>query len=53
MLIALVLWLVGRAFDRTASFAQCAASSALLVAIGEAGDWLRRRRRANRLTRRK
>ncbi|MEV0740527.1 hypothetical protein AB0I51_32390 [Streptomyces sp. NPDC050549] len=33
-----------------ASLAQCAASSAFLVAVGEAGDWLRRRWRAGWLS---
>ncbi|WSQ12879.1 hypothetical protein OG604_36755 [Streptomyces sp. NBC_01231] len=41
MLIALILWLLGRALDQPASLAQCTASSAFLVALGEAGDWLR------------
>ena len=50
MLIALVLWLLGRALDQPASLAQCTASSAFLVALGEAGDWLRRRWRAGRIT---
>jgi hypothetical protein len=50
MLIALVLWLVGKALDQPASFVQCTASSAFLVAIGEAGEWLRRRWRASRVT---
>ncbi|WOX13623.1 hypothetical protein [Streptomyces sp. N50] len=43
LLIALVLWLLGKALDQPASIAQCTASSAFLVAVGEAGDWLRRR----------
>lgn len=43
MLLALGLWLLGKALDQPASLAACAASAALLVAIGEAGDWLRRR----------
>ncbi|WP_067019359.1 hypothetical protein [Streptomyces dysideae] len=45
LLLALVLWLLGKALDQPASLAQCAASSAFFVALGEAGDWLRRRRR--------
>lgn len=52
MLIAFVLWIVGKAADQSASLVQCAASSAFLVAIGEAGDWLRRRWKAHRPTRR-
>ncbi|MER6999185.1 hypothetical protein [Streptomyces sp. NPDC000410] len=43
MLLALALWLLGKALDQPASLAACAASAALLVAVGEAGDWLRRR----------
>lgn len=50
-LIAFALWLVGKALDQPATLVQCAASSAFLVAIGEVGDWLRRRWRADRLTR--
>ncbi|MEH0417366.1 hypothetical protein [Streptomyces sp. B21-083] len=47
MLIAFGLWLVGKAVDQSASFVRCAASAAFLVAIGEAGDWLRRRWKAH------
>ncbi|MDX3238579.1 hypothetical protein PV392_23395 [Streptomyces sp. ME03-5709C] len=47
-LLALVLWLLGRAFDHPASLLQCTASAAVLAAVGELGDWLRRRRRTNR-----
>ncbi|WP_327698961.1 hypothetical protein [Streptomyces sp. NBC_00459] len=43
MLLALVLWFLGRALDQSASLAQCAASAAFFVVLGEAGDWLRRR----------
>lgn len=53
MLTALVLWLLGRALDQPASLAQCTASSAFFVVLGEAGDWLRRRRRASRITSRR
>ncbi|MDX3834994.1 hypothetical protein [Streptomyces europaeiscabiei] len=52
-LIALVLRLVGQAFDQPATLVQCIASAAFLGAIGEAGDWLRRRWRADRLTKRR
>ncbi|MFF2998795.1 hypothetical protein ACFVTC_30225 [Streptomyces sp. NPDC057950] len=48
MLIALILWLLGKALDQAATLTECASSSAFLLAIGEAGDWLRRRRKANR-----
>ncbi|ULR52293.1 hypothetical protein [Streptomyces deccanensis] len=52
-LIALVLWLVGKALDQPATLTQCIASAAFLAAVGETGDWLRRRRRADRLTKRR
>ncbi|MFI5887462.1 hypothetical protein [Streptomyces sp. NPDC051554] len=50
MLIALILWLLGTMLGQPASLAQCTASSAFFVAVGEVGDWLlrRRRRRAGR-----
>ncbi|MDX3128394.1 hypothetical protein PV367_00895 [Streptomyces europaeiscabiei] len=51
-LIALALRLVGQALDRSATLARCIAPAALLGVIGEAGDWLRRRWRADRLTKR-
>ncbi|GAA0314810.1 hypothetical protein GCM10009540_37880 [Streptomyces turgidiscabies] len=47
MLITLGPWLVGRAMDQSASFAHRAESSAFLLPIGEAGDWLRRGWKAN------
>lgn len=47
-IITLTLWLLSKALDQPAQLAQCAASAALLVTIGEAGDWLRRRWRAHR-----
>ncbi|WP_406861032.1 hypothetical protein ABZO31_11430 [Streptomyces sp. HUAS MG47] len=43
MLLTLFLWFLGTVFDQPASLAAYAASAALMVAIGEAGDWLRRR----------
>jgi hypothetical protein len=43
MLLSLALWLLGKALDQPASLAACAASAALLVAVGEVGDGLRRR----------
>ncbi|WP_327341550.1 hypothetical protein [Streptomyces europaeiscabiei] len=51
-LIALVLRLVGQAFDQPATLVQCIASAAFLGAIGEADDWRRRRWRADRPTKR-
>ncbi|WP_235192912.1 hypothetical protein [Streptomyces viridochromogenes] len=53
MLLALALWLLGRALQQPASLAACAASAALLVAIGEAGDALRRRRTTRHSSRRR
>ncbi|MGW3647814.1 hypothetical protein [Streptomyces sp. NPDC000878] len=41
--VTLALWLLGMALGQPVRLAGCAASAALLVAIGEAGDWLRRR----------
>ncbi|GAA1549451.1 hypothetical protein GCM10009730_67980 [Streptomyces albidochromogenes] len=46
LLIAMTLWVVGKIADQPASLPACAVSAALLVAVGEAGDWLRRRRSA-------
>lgn len=43
-----MLWLAGEAFGQPTTLAGCAASAAVLVAAGEAGDWLRRRRRTRR-----
>lgn len=44
--VTVALWLLGHALDQPAGLARSAASAALLVAMGEAGDWLRRRWRA-------
>jgi len=49
MLIAFLLWLLGRALDQPVSLGQCTASAAFFVVLGEAGDWLRRRWRAGRI----
>ncbi|MEU9032016.1 hypothetical protein AB0D46_31825 [Streptomyces sp. NPDC048383] len=38
-----LLWLAGTALDGPAPLGGCAASAAVLVAVGEAGDWVRRR----------
>lgn len=48
LLLALALWLLGQAVNQAASLTACAASSALMVGIGEIGDWLRRRWAAHR-----
>ncbi|MFI6012684.1 hypothetical protein ACIBAG_28400 [Streptomyces sp. NPDC051243] len=48
LLLALALWLLGQAVNQATSLTACAASSALMVGIGEIGDWLRRRRAAHR-----
>ncbi|MDH6697462.1 hypothetical protein [Streptomyces sp. MAA16] len=41
LLLTLALWLLGLIVDQPAGFWACAASAALLVAIGEAGASLR------------
>ncbi|MEH0419960.1 hypothetical protein [Streptomyces sp. B21-083] len=41
--VTLLLWLLGMALGQPVRLAGCAASAAVLVAIGETGDWLRRR----------
>jgi hypothetical protein len=46
--LTLVLWLLSRASSQPAGLAGCAASAVLLVAVGEAGDWLRCRWHASR-----
>jgi hypothetical protein len=50
LLLSLVFWLLGRALDQPAALAQCPASAAFLVGLGEAGDLLRRRWRTGRST---
>ncbi|MEU8986915.1 hypothetical protein AB0C98_10745 [Streptomyces sp. NPDC048558] len=49
--LSLSLWLLSRAAGQPTVPARCAASAVLLVAVGEAGDWLRRRWRAYRRSR--
>ncbi|WP_431967910.1 hypothetical protein [Actinacidiphila sp. bgisy160] len=49
--LTLVLWLLSRVSGQPAGLAGCAASAVLLVAVGEAGDWVRRRWRTHRLGR--
>ncbi|GGW84412.1 hypothetical protein [Streptomyces bobili] len=51
LLLTTGLWLLGRATDQSASPTACAASAAFLLAVGEAGDWLRRRWHHFRTTR--
>lgn len=46
--LTLTLWLLSRPLGQPAQLPPCAASAALLVTIGETGDWLRRRARARR-----
>lgn len=48
LLLTLTMWLLGQVVDQTASLAACASSSALLVGVGETGDWVRRRWTAHR-----
>lgn len=47
-IVTLTLWLLSKSLGQPAQLAPCAASAALLVTIGETGDWLRRRARARR-----
>ncbi|MFD8910715.1 hypothetical protein [Streptomyces sp. NPDC059575] len=42
------LWLLGLAFGRPAPFLGCALSGLFLGAVGELGDWVRRRVRRGR-----
>lgn len=44
-LVTAALWLSGKATDQPPSITGCATSAAFLIAIGEAGDWARRKRR--------
>ncbi|MCX5193110.1 hypothetical protein OOK31_04255 [Streptomyces sp. NBC_00249] len=44
--LTLLLWCGGQVRHQPASAVTCAASAALLVALGEIGAWLRRRWRA-------
>jgi hypothetical protein len=53
VLLALALRLLGKALDQPTSLAACTASAALLVAVGEIGEGLRRRLRARQLVRRR
>ncbi|WP_138908752.1 hypothetical protein [Streptomyces chryseus] len=43
-----ILWLAGTALGHPAPLTGCAPSAALLVAVGECGDWLRRHWTARR-----
>ncbi|WP_254705449.1 hypothetical protein [Streptomyces vilmorinianum] len=46
--LTLILWLLGHTTGHPAGLAPSAASAALLVAVGETGDWVRRRWTARR-----
>ncbi|KOV71876.1 hypothetical protein ADL00_06945 [Streptomyces sp. AS58] len=48
MLLTITLWLLGRATTQPATLTGCAASAALLVAVGEAGHGLHRRLQARK-----
>lgn len=50
--LTLILWLLSRTTGQPTGFLRCAASAALLVTVGEIGDWLRRRWYAHRTTNR-
>lgn len=46
--LTLALWLLGHATGHPADLAASAATAALMAAIGETGDWARRRWKARR-----
>ncbi|GAA1264202.1 hypothetical protein GCM10009646_60090 [Streptomyces aureus] len=48
IVITITLWSLGKGIGQSAELAPCAASAAFLVAMGEAGDWVRRRWRTRR-----
>ncbi|OEJ95578.1 hypothetical protein [Streptomyces thermolilacinus] len=50
-LLTVVLWVPATLLGHGTTLWGCAASAAVFVALGEAGDWLRRRRRARRVRR--
>ncbi|MFF3555834.1 hypothetical protein ACWD4V_21550 [Streptomyces tsukubensis] len=50
--LTVVLWIAGYALGQPAGLLPCAGSAALFVAIGEAGNAVRRRIRAGRKARR-
>ncbi|WP_327233028.1 hypothetical protein OG349_02725 [Streptomyces sp. NBC_01317] len=43
VVVTVVLWVLGIVFDQPVRLAGCAATAALVIAIGEVGDRLRRR----------
>ncbi|GHH45213.1 hypothetical protein [Streptomyces candidus] len=43
IMLTLVLWPLSRSTGQLTDIPRCAASAALLVAVGELGDWLRRK----------
>ncbi|GGT53553.1 hypothetical protein GCM10014713_54290 [Streptomyces purpureus] len=47
-MLTLALWLLGHATGHPAGLAASASFAALIAAIGETGDWARRRRKARR-----
>ncbi|MEW1636807.1 hypothetical protein AB0469_22355 [Streptomyces sp. NPDC093801] len=51
--LALILWCTGQARDQPAPLLACAASAALLGALGELGAWTRKCRHARRVIRRR
>lgn len=48
LLMTGTFWVASKVFDQSASLLFCAGSAAVFVAVGEAGDWVRRRRAAAR-----
>lgn len=51
--LTLILWLLSRTVGQPTDLLRCSASAALLVTVGEIGDWLRRRWHAYRTARRR
>ncbi|MFI5868301.1 hypothetical protein [Streptomyces sp. NPDC051546] len=49
--LTILLWGGGQIRDAPASLVACAASAALLISLGEAAHWLRRRIRERRAAR--
>ncbi|MFJ3976492.1 hypothetical protein [Streptomyces sp. NPDC090021] len=47
-MITLTLWVLGRMLGVPTALGPCAASAALMVVIGEAGDWTRRHWKSRR-----
>ncbi|WP_405985720.1 hypothetical protein [Streptomyces sp. NBC_00872] len=51
VVVTMLLWLLGKLFGQSVNLIGCAATAVLVIAIGETGDWLRRRRSSGRAAR--